>query len=468
MDLDGVDGQITQSKDFYCWRAAEDSPTAIALLAVAAVGRYSDRVLCHSTPRVCRLLLAILAGIVVGGPPAIAEGQRAFFTVDEAVRADPAATGAVVRRVKAGTIAMVGERRGFWRRIESFPGAAGTAGDAPAGGRDAPVGWVRLSALRLPNAKPAPGLAAFGTGRDATGNVVLSSGARTFARPPGSAARLTALTAEALRAAPANDRAIDGLTILEISPALRTRFQTEGALVNRTFTSPPPVAASRCPPTVDGRAPAAVEREIAAKIFGLVPPVSVPGLQSYLALVGDGLVTAAARDRAGTPPQNWRFVLLDTPTLATFALPDGLVLVSRGLFGELATEDELAAVLAREIAHIRACHHWRTLRSPALETYLEPLAVELEFSADARGMWLAAAAGYDASALLSVLERIDAATAAGRDSRLLSSVLPTVSDRLATLAAAATPELERASVLSTAAPRLAVFGGGGPPVKGAR
>jgi len=387
------------------------------LFAGLPTGRYSRSMSRPVSPlflppaRAILLGLAMLVVVGAGSHRAMATvGQSAFFTVDDSLRAEPSPSAAVVLRLKAGQAVTLGERRGFWRRVETATGAAGA------------TGWVRLSTLRLPNAKPAPGLAALGTGREASGNVALVSGARSVA---GRGALVQAAT---LRAAKP-DTAVAGATV-----------------------------------AAQGATTAATERELAAQIFGLAPPLGDSAVQRYVAEVGNALARTAAATPTKSAP-NWRFVLLDTPSLIAFALPDGLVLISRGLFAELASEDELAALLAREMVHVKERHHWRALRSPALETYLRPLAAELEFRADAEGMRLAAAAGYDASALIAALERIDAATAAGRDTLLLRALLPSVSDRIATLAAAATPALERAAVPSALAPRIREFNLGSPGVR---
>ena len=388
------------------------------------------------------ILLKITAFSMGQGVFAADAGQRAFLTVDDVLRAEPLPSATVVMRLKAGQAVRAGERRGFWRRVEVAAASTGTTGAA---------GWLRLSTLRLPNARPAPGLAALNTGREAGGNVALVSGARSVA------GRGVPISAEALRAAKADESTWSSIATSPMDPATRAQFIAEGGLVKRPLAALAVVSPSGQAVMAGGVSPTALERELAGKIFALARPVSDPALQGYLARVGDVLIDALPEARRKTAV-SWRFVLLDTPSIMAFALPEGLVLVSRGLFAELVSEDELAAVLAREMVHVQRRHHWRALRSPALDTYLRPLPAELEFLADEEGMRLAALAGYDSTALIAVLERIDAATAAGRDTSLLRSLLPSVSDRVATLAAAVTPELERAAVPSAAAQRIRRFG----------
>ncbi len=56
------------------------------------------------------------------------------------------------------------------------------------------------------------------------------------------------------------------------------------------------------------------------------------------------------------PDLPWKFRLLDDAAVNAFALPGGIVYITRGLVGHLNSEAELAAVLSHEIAHITALH----------------------------------------------------------------------------------------------------------------
>ena len=56
------------------------------------------------------------------------------------------------------------------------------------------------------------------------------------------------------------------------------------------------------------------------------------------------------------PLADWEFVLFDAPDVNAFAMPGGKVGVFEGLFDIVKTEDELASVIAHEIAHVTARH----------------------------------------------------------------------------------------------------------------
>ena len=70
------------------------------------------------------------------------------------------------------------------------------------------------------------------------------------------------------------------------------------------------------------------------------------------------VVRVSRRIVAVTPMQNlnWEFVLFEDKEPNAFALPGGKVGVNSGLFEVVHTDDELAAVIGHEIAHVQARH----------------------------------------------------------------------------------------------------------------
>lgn len=56
------------------------------------------------------------------------------------------------------------------------------------------------------------------------------------------------------------------------------------------------------------------------------------------------------------PMAEWEFVVFDQPEVNAFAMPGGKVGIFEGLFDIVKTEDELASVVAHEIAHVTARH----------------------------------------------------------------------------------------------------------------
>lgn len=212
---------------------------------------------------------------------------------------------------------------------------------------------------------------------------------------------------------------------------------------------------------------------IAATVFGAAPAWRNKAAQSYANLVGRNLARQVERKDV-----TWRFAILDTPSINAMAFPGGIVVITRGLYALLASEDELAAVLAHEIAHVNRRHQWKVIQQQKLvalagnavaksdpgqtAAVVADLGTKLiargldkasEFEADRDGVVIAARAGYDSSALIAVMEKLTSLKT-GADTALLFSTHPSPQDRIAALSEAATPDLEAAAEPSAAANRI--------------
>lgn len=133
---------------------------------------------------------------------------------------------------------------------------------------------------------------------------------------------------------------------------------------------------------------------------------------SYLSLVGRGIV-----DAAGQSNKDFHFAILDTNKEIAVAGPGGYVLISKGYIRSLDSEAELAAVLAREIAHIALNHFDDSVftsgsRIETSESGSEELyemiqsgsrpAAQVE-EADAAAALYLSSLGYDPSAVVRIL-----------------------------------------------------------------
>lgn len=157
-----------------------------------------------------------------------------------------------------------------------------------------------------------------------------------------------------------------------------------------------------------------------------------PELERYLDSVGERLVSAL-----GETPYSFQFAIVDQFEPNAFASPGGFIYVSRGLLAQMNSEAELAGVLAHEISHVTQRHHTKqagrglgagllTLPGRAVgvvsedlgnmintpinyagKVYLSSYSRGQESEADAYGMRLAAAAGYDPLALVDALNGIE-------------------------------------------------------------
>ena len=191
-------------------------------------------------------------------------------------------------------------------------------------------------------------------------------------------------------------------------------------------------------------------------------------LQRYVNRVGRWL--ASQTERADLP---WTFGVIDTEVINAFAMPGGTVVVSHGLVNRLASEAELAGVLAHEIAHVLKRHQLSAIQSDAgwsaaaqgakavaadqigrrggdvlgLKSqlanagvdlvkdglFLRPLDRRMEYEADRLGVVVAARGGYDPYGLVAVLTMLAQLKPEETGISITMSTHPSAADRLAEL-----------------------------------
>ncbi len=216
---------------------------------------------------------------------------------------------------------------------------------------------------------------------------------------------------------------------------------------------------------------------VAASILGAAPLWNNAKAQHYINLVGRHVAQHSER-----PELIWRFAVLDTPSINAFAFPGGIVFVTRGLYDLLETEDELAAILSHEVVHINRKHQWEVIKQQKLvalgasaalkgdhdaimakvasigtEMISKGLDKSAEYQADREGMVIAGRSGYDASAMLGVMQKLRAQKGDDKSLGLLFATHPAPSDRINALEASATPAIEALVLPSPAAGRLAKY-----------
>lgn len=127
----------------------------------------------------------------------------------------------------------------------------------------------------------------------------------------------------------------------------------------------------------------------------------------------------------------YSFAVIDDDAPNAVAQPSGFIFVSRGLLEQIESEDELAAVLAHEIAHHELRHNMLSVAQGKSLAIIQRLFTDSsgnnsaedimaamnegydrrhELEADRRGVELLALSGYDPYALVRVLERLRDAT----------------------------------------------------------
>lgn len=124
------------------------------------------------------------------------------------------------------------------------------------------------------------------------------------------------------------------------------------------------------------------------------------GLDRYVRQVGTRLLMAA-----GQPVRGWRFAVLDTPVANAFALPDGTILITRGMLALADDEAELAAVLAHEIGHAVSGDGLARVDGQSGDRMTQ------EVRADQLGFGYLVAAGYDGEAQADILAALAASQA---------------------------------------------------------
>jgi beta-barrel assembly-enhancing protease len=92
-----------------------------------------------------------------------------------------------------------------------------------------------------------------------------------------------------------------------------------------------------------------VGRAVAARILGKYPLDQNVKLTNYVNEVGETVARKSSRPRTF---RGYHFAVLDTQEINAFACPGGTIFITRGLVQTCATEDQLAAVLAHEVAHV--------------------------------------------------------------------------------------------------------------------
>jgi predicted Zn-dependent protease len=167
---------------------------------------------------------------------------------------------------------------------------------------------------------------------------------------------------------------------------------------------------------------------------------------AYVNAVGNVLAAAAMSaprdsDRP-SPIAGWHFVIVDDDQINAFAASGGFIIVNKGLIKAAQSEDELAAVLAHEVAHTVRGHAIGSIKKArmagvykemldstvqldeqqlgtltqafegAMDDMIDSMVVkgysrDTEFEADRVGLKIMVDAGYDPNAFISLLESLD-------------------------------------------------------------
>ncbi|NQU65603.1 MAG: M48 family metalloprotease, partial [SAR324 cluster bacterium] len=92
-------------------------------------------------------------------------------------------------------------------------------------------------------------------------------------------------------------------------------------------------------------------RDLAAKLIGKYKLLKNENIQTYLSLLGTGIVA-----QLGASEFQYHFAVLDTDEAKAFAVPGGFVFVTKGALRLMKDEAQLVGVLARQIVHVDQKH----------------------------------------------------------------------------------------------------------------
>ena len=94
-----------------------------------------------------------------------------------------------------------------------------------------------------------------------------------------------------------------------------------------------------------------LSRDILKYIYQQYEIIDDPTVVEYVNKVGNRIVQGLK-----DPLFNYRFHVLKVDAYNAFAIPAGYIFINSGLLAAMDNEDELAGILAHEIAHVNARH----------------------------------------------------------------------------------------------------------------
>jgi predicted Zn-dependent protease len=194
-------------------------------------------------------------------------------------------------------------------------------------------------------------------------------------------------------------------------------------------------------------------------------------MTGYVNAVGNVIAAAAMETtRNGDRPSpiaGWHFVIVDDDVINAVSAPGGYIMVNKGLIKAAKSEDQLAAVLAHEVAHVVRGHALGSIKKSrwanvgkefldssveldqaalgnltqafegAMDDMIDSLVVkgysrDTEFEADKVGLQIMVKAGYNPQAFLELLKVLETAVPATGTTGF-SATHPKAADRLAKL-----------------------------------
>jgi predicted Zn-dependent protease len=188
-----------------------------------------------------------------------------------------------------------------------------------------------------------------------------------------------------------------------------------------------------------------VAASVISRVGGPALPPEHP-VSAYLRQVGTLVAVTAAEDRVADdrpyPLKGYRFIPVVSGAQNAVGSPGGFVVITTGLLRALRSEDELAAILAHEVAHVQRGHTMQPVEAARRQEHLSEgllrgtdqvvhaffgkavaagtdfvldrgFGKKNELAADAFAARILDAAGWDPSALRAYLGRLEGRAASG-------------------------------------------------------
>ncbi|MFP4179939.1 MAG: M48 family metalloprotease [Spirochaetaceae bacterium] len=115
-----------------------------------------------------------------------------------------------------------------------------------------------------------------------------------------------------------------------------------------------------------------IGRSVGARVLDRYPEYNNEEANEYVATIGEVLALSSERPSLYS---SYSFQVLDAEEINAFATPGGHVFITRRMIELARNEDELAAVLAHEIAHIQERHGLKSIRTSRVTSALTSAAI---------------------------------------------------------------------------------------------
>jgi predicted Zn-dependent protease len=217
-----------------------------------------------------------------------------------------------------------------------------------------------------------------------------------------------------------------------------------GLITYYTTTSVNPITGEKQHIRLTPEQEIALGRQLAPQMAAQLGGLSQSAARENVRRIGAQIVAQSAAARSS---YKYSFYLLaDQRTVNAFALPGGQVFITEALMRLLERDDELAGVLGHEVGHVLARHSAERLAKQQLtQNLIGAVAVgsgsydaaqlaqlagslinmkygrEDELEADSLGLRLMREAGYDPRAMISVMQKLEKASAGARQPEFAST-----------------------------------------------